>query len=58
MLETWGFCEVATVSRTLMLIEFNKDYAISIATIHHLATGERRRAAVEVHAILLRPATL
>lgn len=37
-----------------MLIELVQDYAISIATIHHLATGERRRVAVQVLFIALR----
>lgn len=36
-------CFVCGLTRT-----FLQDYAISIATIHHLATPERRRAAVKV----------
>ena len=57
MLEGWSFCEVPTIPRAPIFIDLNKDYAISIATIHHLATSGRRRTAVEVHDILLRPAT-
>ena len=30
------------------MCEYAKDYAISIATIHHLATAERRVAGVKV----------
>jgi len=30
------------------MYEYAKDYAISVATIHHLATAERRAAGVKV----------
>jgi hypothetical protein len=32
-------------------LHYSKDYAISIATIHHLATVERRVAAVKVRSV-------
>jgi hypothetical protein len=32
-------------------VTYSKDYAISIATIHHLATVERRVAAVKVRTV-------
>ena len=47
MLETWCIREYqANVSRLKLTVV--QDYAISIATIHHLATVERRREAVKV----------
>ena len=35
----------------LIRVTYSKDYAISIATIHHLATVERRVAAVKVYSV-------
>ncbi len=43
---SYVFC-VSTLTTILMQI-YTKDYAISIATIHHLATAERRMAGVKV----------
>ena len=39
---------VATTRNTDACVNYAKDYAISIATIHHLATAERRVAGVKV----------
>ena len=52
-MEGWGVRECAGKrgSRFCMLMDVrgaSKDYAISIATIHHLATRERRKLAVQV----------
>lgn len=42
------FVRFAALSRSADLSDLKQDYAISIATIHHLATNERRKTAVQV----------
>jgi len=51
---TGVFVRFSTFPGLPVLIEFTQDYAISIATIHHLVTGERRKVAVQVLSIALR----
>jgi tRNA (uracil-5-)-methyltransferase TRM9 len=42
------FVRFAVFSLPVQLNDLKQDYAISIATIHHLATEERRKIAVQV----------
>ena len=42
------FVRIVTLSRSVQLNHLKQDYAISIATIHHLATEGRRKTAVQV----------
>ena len=47
-MEARSICELLYFSLAHREAEETQDYAISIATIHHLSTYERRRSAVKV----------
>ena len=45
---SYAYMDLSPAHHILTHLIHSKDYAISIATIHHLATVERRVAAVKV----------